>query len=257
MSIITSVSTTPAYGLNNGDNHCQTLEQECFRKATRRHLTHSSQNSILCLSSKMIFKFPATIFFILVLLLAPITLTNAYITTLDAHAEECFFERAVAGTKLGFTFQVVEGGFLDIDVIIYDPSSNIVHKEDRATSGKYTIEANQDGSYKYCFSNKMSSVTPKLVMFSIETAQHVQSKASSAQESDKLSTMVRELTNTVISAKHELEYMAVRDKIHSEINESTNSRVKTWAFFEFILILSVSVGQVYFLQRFFETRRFV
>lgn len=34
----------------------------------------------------------------------------------DAHAEECFFDRVNSGVKMGLTFEVVEGGFLDIDV---------------------------------------------------------------------------------------------------------------------------------------------
>ena len=43
---------------------------------------------------------------------------NAYFLVIDAHAEECFFDRITSGTKMGLTFEVVEGGFLDIDVTI-------------------------------------------------------------------------------------------------------------------------------------------
>lgn len=41
---------------------------------------------------------------------------HAYFITVDAHAEECFSEKVSTGTKLGLTFEVAEGGFLDIDV---------------------------------------------------------------------------------------------------------------------------------------------
>ncbi len=37
---------------------------------------------------------------------------------MDAHAEECFFDKVTKGTKMGLTFEVAEGGFLDIDVKI-------------------------------------------------------------------------------------------------------------------------------------------
>ena len=40
----------------------------------------------------------------------------ALILSLDAHAEECFFDRVSSNTKLSLTFEVTEGGFLDIDV---------------------------------------------------------------------------------------------------------------------------------------------
>ena len=41
---------------------------------------------------------------------------NCYFVSVDAHAEECFFDRVSSGMKMGLTFEVVEGGFLDIDV---------------------------------------------------------------------------------------------------------------------------------------------
>lgn len=41
---------------------------------------------------------------------------SSYYILVDAHSEECFFERLTPGTKLLLTFEVIEGGFLDIDV---------------------------------------------------------------------------------------------------------------------------------------------
>ncbi len=41
---------------------------------------------------------------------------HGYFVNVDAHAEECFFDRVGTGMKMGLTFEVVEGGFLDIDV---------------------------------------------------------------------------------------------------------------------------------------------
>lgn len=41
---------------------------------------------------------------------------RGYFMSVDAHAEECFFDRVSSGMKMGLTFEVVEGGFLDIDV---------------------------------------------------------------------------------------------------------------------------------------------
>lgn len=50
------------------------------------------------------------------LLLSVVSGGFSYFVTVDAHAEECFFDRVDSGTKLGLTFEVAEGGFLDIDV---------------------------------------------------------------------------------------------------------------------------------------------
>lgn len=57
--------------------------------------------------------------------------------------------------------------------------------------------------------------------------------------------------------KQEQEYMQVRDRIHRSINESTNSRVVLWSFFEALILVAMTVGQVYYLKRFFEVRRVV
>ena len=35
---------------------------------------------------------------------------------IDAHADECFFDKVTSGTKMSLMFEVAEGGFLDIDV---------------------------------------------------------------------------------------------------------------------------------------------
>jgi len=42
--------------------------------------------------------------------------TAGYFIHIDAHAEECFFDRVTSGTKMSLMFEVAEGGFLDIDV---------------------------------------------------------------------------------------------------------------------------------------------
>lgn len=41
-----------------------------------------------------------------------------YFVNVDAHAQECFFDKSSTGMKMGLTFEVVEGGFLDIDVSV-------------------------------------------------------------------------------------------------------------------------------------------
>lgn len=76
-------------------------------------------------------------------------------------------------------------------------------------------------------------------------------------ERTKLATMLQNLRAALTSVKHEQEYMNVRDRNHRAINESTNKRVVMWSFFESFVLLSMTIGQVYYLKRFFEVRRVV
>ena len=185
-------------------------------------------------------------------LLASTQLVNCHLITIEPHREECFHEKLASGSKIKFTFEVLDGGSLDVDLTIKDPNNQVIHSEQRHSSGRYTIEANQDGQHTYCFSNKMSSFATKIVMFNVE---FTDVKKGSDQEQDKLQNMVTELTALVTGVKHEMDFLAARDRLHRRISEMINSRVSMWSLFEVLLTLIVAVGQTYYLRRFFEVRR--
>ena len=103
-----------------------------------------------------------------VLVIFLISRAQSYFITVDAHAEECFFDKVKSGTKMGLMFEVAEGGFLDIDVRIVGPDGKTIHQGERESNGKYTFAAHMDGVYQYCFSNQMSTMTPKIVAFGMD-----------------------------------------------------------------------------------------
>jgi len=187
---------------------------------------------------------------------------SSYFINIDAHAEECFFERVVAGKKLGLAFEVIEGGFLDIDLNIVAPNSEVIHAGERESNGRYTFPAAMDGVYTYCFSNKMSTMTPKMVMFTMDISDKDEKKVGEDGKeveggNNKLEGMIKELSASLSGVKHEQDYMEVRERVHRSINENTNSRVVLWSVFEALVLLSMTAGQVYYLKQFFEVRRVV
>ncbi|XP_012946751.1 transmembrane emp24 domain-containing protein 2 [Aplysia californica] len=200
----------------------------------------------------------------LALLLAFCGISRAYFISIDAHAEECFHDKVTSGTKMSLMFEVAEGGFLDIDIKIYGPDEKIIHSGDRESNGKYTFAAHMDGNYKYCFSNAMSTMTPKVVVFSIDVGEKpiaMEKSKDGTEEGDanhnQLTKMINELSSGLTGIKREQEYMEVRERIHRSINDNTNSRVVLWSFFEALVLVAMTLGQVYYLKRFFEVRRVV
>lgn len=194
------------------------------------------------------------------LLIAWCNYANAYFITVDAHAEECFFDKVEYGTKMGLTFEIAEGGFLDIDVKIVGPDGKVIHEGEQESSGKYTFAAHTPGIYTYCFSNQKSTMTPKVVMFNMDIGDPPKQPGAETAEGShdgELDNMIKELSNSLWGVKNEQEYMQVRDRNHRAINESTNFRVVVWSFFEASVLVCMSLGQVYYLKRFFEVRRVV
>ncbi|XP_020830726.1 transmembrane emp24 domain-containing protein 2-like [Phascolarctos cinereus] len=182
---------------------------------------------------------------------------EAFYIQIDAHGEECFFEQGMTGATMVLSFDVTRGGFLDIDVYIAGPDNEAIFQRVRETSGRYSFSAYQDGFYKFCFSNRMSTVTPKIVMFTIDVSLAPSAGLSQAEEDEphsKLEAMIKQLADAITAVKHEQEHMEVREKIHRTINEDTNRRVVLWSFFEAAVLLAMTFGQIYYLKSFLEGR---
>jgi len=190
--------------------------------------------------------------------LALLGIAQGYFVTVQPRKEECFHEYVKNNDKINMMYEVAEGGFLDINVKVINAKNQVIYNKERETSGKMLFTADMQGPIRFCFNNKISTVTHKVVMFSIDVTE-----AAAAGEEDedethsKLETMMGDLASQMTTVKHEQEYMEVRERIHRAINENTNSRVVLWAFFESLVLIAMTVGQVYYLKRFFEVRRVV
>ncbi|PVD31586.1 hypothetical protein C0Q70_07001 [Pomacea canaliculata] len=182
----------------------------------------------------------------------------------DRTIDHCFADKYFTGLRLKpspiLLSDLCCGAVLRmLNATIYGPDGKLIHSGDRESNGKYTFAAHIDGIYKYCFSNQMSTMTPKIVMFSMDTGEKPKQQGDMEGDANhnKLAEMVNQLSTALTGAKHEQEYMEVRERIHRAINDNTNSRVVLWAFFEALVLVAMSLGQVYYLKRFFEVRRVV
>ncbi|XP_072483163.1 transmembrane emp24 domain-containing protein 2-like [Notamacropus eugenii] len=188
---------------------------------------------------------------------------EAFYVQIDAHGEECFFEQGMMGATVVLSFQVTQGGFLDIDVIISGPDKNVLFQLVHETSGQYSFTAYQDGPYKFCFSNRMSTITPKVVMFTIHMSHAPSTSLLLIKEDEedreriRLEEMIKELAKAIMAVKHEQEHMEVREKIHRAINEDTKYRVVLWSIFEAAILLAVTLVQIHYVRRFFHVQRTV
>ncbi|EIW76157.1 COPII-coated vesicle protein [Coniophora puteana RWD-64-598 SS2] len=187
------------------------------------------------------------------LLLAIIPLISAHMIEVAASKKECFFEDLHENDQMTVTYQVGDGGHLDIDFTLTDPENVQLAKHDKQNTGSASFAASKDGRYEYCFSNEMSSVADKWVSFNVHGIIYV-------AEDEVVAPVEREIRNLAIgltSVKDEQEYIVVRERRHRDTAESTNDRVKWWSVMQTVVLFSVVAWQVYYLKSFFEVKRII
>eukprot|EP00792_Barthelona_sp_PAP020_P005109 TRINITY_DN2500_c0_g2_i1.p1 TRINITY_DN2500_c0_g2~~TRINITY_DN2500_c0_g2_i1.p1 ORF type:complete len:200 (-),score=45.77 TRINITY_DN2500_c0_g2_i1:112-711(-) len=183
--------------------------------------------------------------------------TNILASTfrVEPNREQCFYEDVAANTKINGNFQVTKGGLLDIDVRVWSPEDSIIYTVDRRHEGKFSFTAVTPGTYRFCYGNFMSKMTPKLVQFNLENNDN--SKVGFAKDSDltPLEQSVINLSDELRAITEEQQYMKARERRHRSTTESTNSRVLWYSLLETIVLISVYFWEIFYLKRMFEKRR--
>eukprot|EP01112_Ceratiomyxa_fruticulosa_P014170 TRINITY_DN403_c0_g1_i2.p1 TRINITY_DN403_c0_g1~~TRINITY_DN403_c0_g1_i2.p1 ORF type:complete len:207 (+),score=42.19 TRINITY_DN403_c0_g1_i2:192-812(+) len=193
--------------------------------------------------------------FVLFVVLGLVIPSHSFMTTVDATKEECFYEDIPQGAPVNVMFQVISGGFLDIDLRIQAPDQRIIYEGTRESEGKYTFNTYSAGVYSFCFSNRMSTLTPKVVSFLITVDGGVRRDIAKKADFTPLEASINQLSEAISAVVAEQEYMRLREMAHRNTSESTNARVMWWSIFEALMLVAMSVWQVYYLRRFFEVKR--
>ncbi|PXF49435.1 Transmembrane emp24 domain-containing protein A [Gracilariopsis chorda] len=167
--------------------------------------------------------------------------------------EECFFEDVHQGTTINGAFAVTQGSHMDIDVRIYAPDGTQIYNAKREGEDKFMLKADRDGTYRFCFSNKMSVVSHKTVKLVITTGDPIDfSKLAKKESMDNVERWIVSITHTVRMIDfHQQEYRMLHER-HLKTVTSTNRRVKWWSFLECVAVMAVSGIQVMFIKRMFN-----
>ncbi|KAF9431978.1 p24 complex component [Entomortierella beljakovae] len=181
---------------------------------------------------------------------------SAFGINVAAGEDRCFHEDVETGDNIHISFQVGDGGNLDIDFWITDPRGTIVEEARKVDTELFNHEVKMAGKYTYCFSNEFSHVTEKAVTFNIFVMKPYQPEDPSApSKTDPLEIEIRELANGIEEIRNEQEYTLARERTHRNTAESTNSRVVWWSLFQSAILFLVCIFQVTYLKRFFEVKR--
>ncbi|KAF9134074.1 p24 complex component [Mortierella sp. 14UC] len=170
--------------------------------------------------------------------------------------QRCFYEMLEKEDNLHISFQVGDGGHLDIDFWISDPSGVLLQDARKSSSDTFNHVATTKGKYEYCFSNSFSTITDKSLNFNVIVIKPIVEDTTSSKV-DPLANELRELAAGIEEIIHEQEYSIARERLHRNTAESTNSRVMWWSLFQSGILFVVCAFQITYLKRFFEVKRVV
>ncbi|XP_024599103.1 transmembrane emp24 domain-containing protein 7 [Neophocaena asiaeorientalis asiaeorientalis] len=194
----------------------------------------------------------------LLLLLVPGPCGASEITfELPDNAKQCFYEDITQGTKCTLEFQVITGGHYDVDCRLEDPDGNVLYKEMKKQYDSFTFTASKNGTYKFCFSNEFSTFTHKTVYFDFQVGEDPplfpsENRVSALTQMESACVSIHEALKSVIDYQT---HFRLREAQGRSRAEDLNTRVAYWSVGEALILLVVSIGQVFLLKSFFSDKR--
>eukprot|EP00127_Corallochytrium_limacisporum_P003636 Clim_evm24s151 gene=Clim_evmTU24s151 len=178
----------------------------------------------------------------------------------------CFHEEVEKLAVLDVEFQVVSGGELDINFLVYDPAGKLIEEYENVNDGEFDYTATAEGEYLYCFSNIKRSSADKWVFFDAgvnraadyQKWSKVEGAIKDTQEDQKQKKVIESIDKIKVSLReaiHTQSYLQKREVRHRKTAENTNGRVQFWSALHTIIMVSVAVGQVFFIRRFFSNQQ--
>lgn len=176
---------------------------------------------------------------------------------LPDNAKQCFYEEIAQGTKCTLEFQVITGGHYDVDCRLEDPDGIVLYKEMKKQYDSFTFTASRNGTYKFCFSNEFSTFTHKTVYFDFQVGEDPplfpsENRVTALTQMESACVSIHEALKSVIDYQT---HFRLREAQGRSRAEDLNTRVAYWSIGEAIILLVVSVGQVFLLKSFFSDKR--
>jgi hypothetical protein len=198
------------------------------------------------------------ILLLLLLLLQPTTTAKLFLT-IKANDDICLEEEVITDLGLRGRFEVVEGGYLDIDVRVHKNSrrDKVLKEFVKAQEGDLDIPNGGKGKYFVCFTNRMSTLTAKTVAFTLHggIGELIEDEEVAKQSMVKpLERLVETLADKLQKLQDQEKYLNDRIRRHGETAKSTSIRVSVVTGIEALFLILVNTLQLLFLTSYFERR---
>nr|ODN80286.1 hypothetical protein L203_05874 [Cryptococcus depauperatus CBS 7841] len=182
---------------------------------------------------------------------------TALTAMLAANEPSCYYVDVDGlGEKVGFYFAVQSGGNFEIDYVVMDPDDRVILEGVSEKQGDFIFTANKIGEYSFCFENG-AYTQDKLLDFDIMVESEPRRILSGQQPPLKEHTSALEESTYKIkgilnSITRTQKYFHTRHHRNYSTVLSTQSRILWFTIAECILIVAMSLMQVWILKTFFS-----
>eukprot|EP00090_Calanus_glacialis_P042227 TRINITY_DN74961_c0_g1_i1.p1 TRINITY_DN74961_c0_g1~~TRINITY_DN74961_c0_g1_i1.p1 ORF type:complete len:223 (+),score=40.73 TRINITY_DN74961_c0_g1_i1:134-802(+) len=176
---------------------------------------------------------------------------------LPDNAKECFHEIIEKDTESTLEFQVVTGGHYDVDVILTDPTRNVLYKQIKKQYDSFQWTAEKTGEYIACFSNEFSTFSHKLVYidFQVGDEDPLPGLEAAQEPLTQMESSAREIHENLNAVIDYQTHHRLRETSGRHRAEDLNERIMIWSIFVTVAIFMVGLGQVFVLKSFFSEKR--
>lgn len=129
---------------------------------------------------------------------------------------------------------------------------------EKSSQEDFVFTANEAGEYSFCFENRVSTHEEKLVDFDITVESEPRLELPLAKaallrdQSSPVEESMSKIDSDLTSIERTLRYFRLRDNQGYVLVDHTQHRITRYSIFQALIILGVSVGQVYMVKYFFD-----
>jgi len=147
---------------------------------------------------------------------------------------------------------------------IMDNEMNVIFENKDISDNTFAFTSHKDEDYQFCFTDvtragSVSRGSPRIVTLEYSTVgpkkDYVQ--LAKLENLKPIEVELRKVEDLVNSIKVDFDYLKDRESRHRNTNESTNSRVAWLSFVSLLILVTLGVVQIYYLKRYFKTKKLI
>jgi len=183
---------------------------------------------------------------------------------------QCYFQPVTNESQhwLEFDYQVIDGGDLDINVLVSNPNGQVLIQDMKKMDATHKIDVSTvKGDYQLCFDNSFSYQASKMIFFelfltdkdgAVEQLDFQQMASNVAEIAHALTSSVKDTVQRIKTNMNRAEQLQsllrafeARDRA---IMEANFDRVNFWSIVNALCLMGVAVVQVYTIRSLFEDK---